>query len=107
MYIVPTNASYTQVGFISTNGTAPTGAVTTGFAWFGTQVAYAASASDYELMFWATETNATGIYGLYVSPSILRNEGLLTFEVERCWRSFEWLIPCGCQKHSSRGSLTM
>jgi hypothetical protein len=32
----------------------------------GTQVAYAASESDYELLFWATSTNETGIYGLYV-----------------------------------------
>jgi hypothetical protein len=73
LYIVPTNTSYTQVGFVSTTATAPTGAVTTGFAWFGTQVAYAASESDYELMFWATSTNETGIYGLYVciaAPSL-------------------------------------
>lgn len=38
LYIIPTSGSYEQVGFVSTNGTAPTGAVTTGFAWFGTQV---------------------------------------------------------------------
>lgn len=65
LYIVPTTSSYTQVGFVSTTGTAPTGAVTTGFAFFGTQVAYAASESNYELLFWATSTNETGIYGLY------------------------------------------
>ena len=35
----------------TSNDTAPTGAVTTGFAWFGTQVAYAANESNYELLF--------------------------------------------------------
>ena len=70
-YIVPTSGSYGQAGFVSTNATAPTGAVTTGFAWFGTQVAYAANESDYEMMFWATATNTTGIYGLYVRSSLL------------------------------------
>ena len=70
LYIVPTNGSYAQVGFVSTSGKVPTGGVTTGFSWFGTQVAYAASASDYELMFWATPTNTTDIYGLYVRTPI-------------------------------------
>ena len=67
MYIVPTSGSFTQVGFTSTssNSSLPSGAVTTGFGWFGTSVAYVANASDYELMFWAASTNVTGIYALY------------------------------------------
>ncbi|KAH8782454.1 hypothetical protein BGZ57DRAFT_239107 [Hyaloscypha finlandica] len=65
MYIVPTTGSFTQVGFSSSNDTLPTDAVTTGFTFFGTSVAYAASDSDYEMMFWATATNTTGIYALY------------------------------------------
>ena len=106
LYIVPANTSYTQVGFVSSTGTAPTGAVTTGFAWFGTQVAFAASESDYELMFWATSTNETGIYGLYVclSLSCRALEGDLLTEnlaVERCWLSFKRVIPCGDQEHPS------
>jgi hypothetical protein len=64
-YLIPTTG-YNQVGFVSTSDTAPTGAVTTGFGWYGKSVAYAASDLDYELQFWATETNETGIYGLYV-----------------------------------------
>ena len=106
---MPTNGSYTQVGFVSTNGTAPTGAVTTGFAFFGTQVAYAASDSDYELMFWATSTNETGIYGLYVriSLSCRSSGGVLTQElaVGRCWLSFKWIVPCSDQDHSSNSCL--
>lgn len=110
LYIVPANTSYTQVGFVSTTGTAPAGAVTTGFAWFGAQVAYAASESDYELMFWATSTNETGIYGLYVCLSLPCRvlEGHMLTEnlaVERCWLSLKWIIPCGNQEHSPNGCL--
>ena len=65
MYIVPTSGSFTQVGFTSSNSTLPTGAVTTGFSFFGTNVAYAASSSDYELQFWANATTTDGIYALY------------------------------------------
>jgi hypothetical protein len=65
LYIVPTTGSFTQVGFASSNDSMPTGAVTTGFAFFGTSVAYTASDSDYELMFWASATNTSGIWALY------------------------------------------
>jgi hypothetical protein len=66
MNIVPTNGSFTQVRFTSTSGNSlPTGATTSGFGWFGTSVAYAASSSEYKLMFWAVSTNITGIYVLY------------------------------------------
>ncbi|CZR69398.1 uncharacterized protein PAC_19298 [Phialocephala subalpina] len=65
MYIVPTSGSFTQVGFASSNSTLPTGAVTTGFSFFGTNVAYAASSVDYELQFWANATTTDGIYALY------------------------------------------
>jgi hypothetical protein len=39
MYIVPTTGSFTQVGFSSSNDALPTSAVTTGFTFFGTNVA--------------------------------------------------------------------
>jgi len=65
IYIVPTSGEFTQVGFASSNDSLPTGAVTTGFSFYGTAVAYAASESDYELMFWANATNTSGIYALY------------------------------------------
>ncbi|TVY29639.1 hypothetical protein LHYA1_G001017 [Lachnellula hyalina] len=64
LYIVPTNGTFTQVGFAA-NSSVPTGGVTTGFGWYGKSVAYAASDSDYQLRFWATNTTTTGIYALY------------------------------------------
>ncbi|TVY78420.1 hypothetical protein LSUE1_G003710 [Lachnellula suecica] len=63
-YIIPTNGSFAQAGF-STDANLPSGAVNTGFTWFGTAVAYAQSDSNYELMFWAANTTEDGIYGLY------------------------------------------
>jgi len=65
MYIIPTNGNFQQVGFVSSNGTAPTNAVTEGFTWFGTSVAYAENDSNYELQFWANATNTTDVYALY------------------------------------------
>ncbi|KAN0108504.1 hypothetical protein V8E51_008246 [Hyaloscypha variabilis] len=65
LYIVPTTGLFTQVGFSSSSATLPTDAVTTGFSFFGTNVAYAADESDYELMFWAAPTNSSGLYALY------------------------------------------
>jgi hypothetical protein len=64
LYIIPTNGSFEQVGFAS-NSSVPTNGVTTGFTWFGTSVAYAASDSDYEIMFWAANTTTAGVYALY------------------------------------------
>jgi hypothetical protein len=64
MYVITTSGSFSQVGFLSSNGTAPTGAVTSGFNFFGTNVAYAASNTDYQMQFWATSTNTTGLWQL-------------------------------------------
>lgn len=63
MYILPTTGSFSQVGF-STTADLPSGAVDTGFAFMGTNVAYAASESNYEMMFWGTNTTSTGIFAL-------------------------------------------
>jgi hypothetical protein len=64
LYIIPTNGTLSPVGF--TNGTdLPTGAVTTGFTFMGTSVAYAESASNWELQFWANKTDYDGFYELY------------------------------------------
>ncbi|KAF8853077.1 hypothetical protein BDZ45DRAFT_729743 [Acephala macrosclerotiorum] len=66
LYIIPTNDSFVQAGFASSNSSSlPTGAVTTGFTLFGTSVAYAASESDYEMMFWANATTTEGVFALY------------------------------------------
>ena len=62
MYIVP--GSYAQVGFVSSAASVPTGGTTTGFSWYGTVVAYAASASNWELKFNAESTNTTGVWQL-------------------------------------------
>ncbi|PVH70989.1 hypothetical protein DL98DRAFT_540402 [Cadophora sp. DSE1049] len=64
IYIIPTSGSFTQVGF-STEPSLPTGAVDTGFAFFGKSVAYAASDSDYQLSFWGNATTTDGVYALY------------------------------------------
>ncbi|RDL37516.1 uncharacterized protein BP5553_04949 [Venustampulla echinocandica] len=64
MYIIPSSASFEQVGF-ATISDVPAGGVTTGFTLFGKSVAYAASESSYQLGFWALATNTTGVYGLY------------------------------------------
>jgi hypothetical protein len=66
LYIVTTDAAYEQVGFVSSNdsSSAPDGAVTTGFTFFGTSVAYVDASSAYQLMFWAEETNTTDFYKL-------------------------------------------
>ncbi|KUJ11842.1 uncharacterized protein LY89DRAFT_738487 [Mollisia scopiformis] len=66
MYIVPTDGSFTQVGFASSNSSSlPTGAVTTGFSFFGTNVAYVESSSNYDMMFWGNATTTDGIFALY------------------------------------------
>jgi hypothetical protein len=64
MYITTTSGSFTQVGFLSSNDTSATGEVTSGFTWFGNSVAYASNNSDYQMQFWATSTNTTGIWRL-------------------------------------------
>lgn len=70
LYIIPSSGGFEQVGF-STNSSLPTGAVNEGFAWFGKSVAYAASSSDYQLMFYGLATNTTGVYGLYWNAGTL------------------------------------
>ncbi|RDW79787.1 hypothetical protein BP6252_04425 [Coleophoma cylindrospora] len=65
LYIVPTSGAFEQAGFVTNSSSAPTGAVTTGFAWFGTSVAYAASETDYQLMFTAVETGTDNLWKLY------------------------------------------
>ncbi|KAG9231961.1 hypothetical protein BJ875DRAFT_443604 [Amylocarpus encephaloides] len=62
MYINPTG--FDQVGFASA-ASVPSGDITSGFAWFGKSVAYAANSSDYKLMFSGVPTNTTGVYALY------------------------------------------
>lgn len=64
MYIINTSGSFNQVGFLALNDSAMTGAVTSGFTWFGTNVAYAANNSNYQMQFWATPPNDTGIWRL-------------------------------------------
>jgi hypothetical protein len=64
LYIIPTNDTLSQAGF--TNGTdLPSGAVTTGFAFLGTSVAYVESESNWEQQFWANETEYDGFFALY------------------------------------------
>jgi hypothetical protein len=64
MYIINASGSFSQVGFLAFNDSTTTGAVTSGFTWFGNNVAYATNSSDYEMQFWATSTNITGIWRL-------------------------------------------
>lgn len=66
LYIVPTTGSFAQAGFVSAsdNSSAPDGAVTTGFTWYGSTVAYAASDSDYQSMFWANVTEDPSVWEL-------------------------------------------
>jgi hypothetical protein len=66
LYIIPTSGSFAQVGFVDPNdtSTAPTGAVTTGFTFFGTNVAYVGNDSSIQLQFWAQETNTTDVWAL-------------------------------------------
>jgi len=76
MYIVPTGGVFEQIGFVSSADDLPADAVETGFAWFGTQVAYAANESDYELMFWANGTDDEAIWSLvWSSPDTDKPNG--------------------------------
>ena len=68
MYIIPTTGAFSQVGY-STNASLPDGAVNVGFSLFGKSVAYSASESDLELMFWAANSTTDGVYGLYWDAS--------------------------------------
>ncbi|KAH8588999.1 hypothetical protein B0O99DRAFT_342394 [Bisporella sp. PMI_857] len=68
-YIVPTDGSFEQAGFAANASAVPAGGKTTGFSWFGTSVAFAGSESDFEMAFWAVNTNTTGIWSLYWSKN--------------------------------------
>ncbi|KAK2625166.1 hypothetical protein QTJ16_005535 [Diplocarpon rosae] len=64
LYIIPTSGTFAQIGFAA-NDSLPEGAVNTGFGFYGSAVAYAASESDYQLSFWAKATSTRGVFGLY------------------------------------------
>lgn len=60
LYITPTSGSFTQVGFVtSTNTSLPTGAVTTGFSWFGKNAAYDDPSGAVNLFYWAEPVSDT------------------------------------------------
>lgn len=65
-YINTSTGSFTQAGFYNnqTDGALAADLSTTGFTYMGSEVAYAASESDYQEKFWARTTNATGIWQL-------------------------------------------
>jgi hypothetical protein len=65
LYIVPTTDAFEQVGFAANSSDIPDGAVTTGFGWMGTQVAYAESESNYLMQFWAIPSDDSGNFALY------------------------------------------
>ena len=54
-YIITTADAYSPVGFVSSNDTAPTGAVEVGFTIYGSDIMYV-SDSVLEAQFWAKET---------------------------------------------------
>lgn len=64
MYIVPASGSFQQVGFASSSDL-PAGAVNVGFAFFGTQVAYVQSSSNWEISFWGNSTTISGVWALF------------------------------------------
>jgi hypothetical protein len=64
LYIVPTSGSSQQLGFVASDGTPPADAVTTGFIWDGTILAYEASSSDIQMKFWARPTNNSAVWTL-------------------------------------------
>ncbi|KAH8652633.1 hypothetical protein BGZ60DRAFT_419944 [Tricladium varicosporioides] len=60
-YIV--DSGFSAAGFVSSNTTAPDGALTVGFSMFGSQVVYI-SGSNLEAQFWAQETGEDGVWAL-------------------------------------------
>jgi hypothetical protein len=64
LYIVPASGSFQQVGFASSSDL-PDGAVNMGFAFFGTQVAYVQSTSNWQMSFWGNSTTTSGVWALY------------------------------------------
>ncbi|KFY13666.1 hypothetical protein V492_03118 [Pseudogymnoascus sp. VKM F-4246] len=65
LYIVPTDRTFEQVGFYSSNNSSlPTGAVTTGFVLFGNYLSYIASDGTMQQQFWAQATDIAGTWKL-------------------------------------------
>ena len=66
LYIVPTDGSFSQVGFYSSSGNSslPTGGTTTGFILFGNYLSYIASDGTMEQQFWAQATDTEGTWKL-------------------------------------------
>ncbi|KFY81323.1 hypothetical protein V500_11531 [Pseudogymnoascus sp. VKM F-4518 (FW-2643)] len=66
LYIVPTNNTFSQVGFYnsSNNSSLPTGGVTTGFFLFGNYLSYIASDGTMQQQFWAQATDINGTWKL-------------------------------------------
>ncbi|EKD14448.1 uncharacterized protein L3040_005720 [Drepanopeziza brunnea f. sp. 'multigermtubi'] len=65
MYIIPSNGSFAPVGF-STAADLPTGAVNSGFTFYGRTVSYVTPSSlDYQMNFWANATTTPYVYALY------------------------------------------
>ena len=66
LYIVPTNNTFTQVGFYTSSNSSslPTGGVTTGFELFGTALSYITSDGTLEQQFWAEATDASDTWKL-------------------------------------------
>lgn len=99
MFIIPTSGSSSQAGFLSSNDTADLGAVTSCFTWFGTDVAYEANTSDYQMQFWATSTDTTGVWRLLWNgngdlesnsvPVVLNSSPLV---ILRAWYHKEYLV---------------
>lgn len=66
LYIVPTNNTFTQVGFYTSSNSSslPTGGVTTGFELFGNALSYITSDGTLEQQFWAEATDASDTWKL-------------------------------------------
>jgi hypothetical protein len=99
LYIITTSGSFSQVGFLPANDTAAGGETISGLTFYGTNVAYAASDSDYQMQFWATSTNTTGVWQLMWNangklesnsvPVVLKSTPPVTPTV---WDGKEWLV---------------
>lgn len=62
-YIVITADAFEQAGFVDSSATAPSGAVTTGFALYGSDIMYI-DGNEYLSQFWAEPTSSDDLYEL-------------------------------------------
>ncbi|KAG4419638.1 hypothetical protein IFR04_007235 [Cadophora malorum] len=62
-FIVDTDSAFTAAGFLSSNSTTPTDAITTGFKVYGGQVVLVSNGTLLS-QFWATTTDTEGVYSL-------------------------------------------